>query len=306
MRIRQDWRQADIFRRVPKDLTEATTTGAIISILCVLVMASLFFGEVITYISPRVQSDMVVAPYSDNDGNIRVNLDISFPMLACSHLTLDFIDILHRNVPNSMGGIKKQRIGADLKPISRETEEPKEGCRITGTLPVTKVPGNFHISSHTHGRAVPHSTAPINTQHIIHHLSFGSTDVRTLWQTAAFHPLDGTSQRDAVPQVYTYYLDVVPTTYEGVFSSTETYQFTANMNKFPSPTGNANYPSVCAFNYQISAISVRYSSGRVSFTHFLTYVCAIIGGVFTVAGLLSRFINSSTAQIQKRFMGKGD
>jgi len=43
-------------------------------------------------------------------------------------------------------------------------------------------------------------------------------------------------------------------------------------------------------NYELSPLRVRISEKRRSLGHFLTNCCAIIGGIFTVAGLVDSVI----------------
>jgi hypothetical protein len=309
MRAGRNWQKADFFRRIPKDLTEATTVGAIISIVCVIVMALLFAGEVISYVFPRTQSDMVIMPDLDSGSTIKVSLDMTFHKMPCAILTLDILDVLHNHAFNSMENIVKTRLDNQGRPVTdgRSTEElvsSDEGCNLRGFIQVAKVPGNFHISSHGRQQLIgDRFPGGINLEHTIHHMSFGSTDVKKLFKQAQLHPLDGKAQRSNIPMLYQYYLDIVPTIYEGTFSTSVTYQFTGTSSALMVPPAQMG---AVVFQYQLSPITVRYSSARVSFTHFLTYGCAIIGGVYTVAGLLSRFVHSSAAQIQRRVLGKAD
>ncbi|KAL7699656.1 Endoplasmic reticulum vesicle transporter [Lotmaria passim] len=309
MRSVHSWQKADFFRRIPKDLTEATTIGAVISIACVVVMVLLFTGEVISYVSPRVQSDLIIKPDLDSSSNIKVSLDITFHKMPCAILTLDILDVLHNHVFNSMEHITKTRLDERGNPITdgrlpEEFVNRNEGCNLHGYTEVAKVPGNFHISAHGRQQLVVQNfPGGINVEHTINHMSFGSTDVKKLSKRAQLHPLDGTHQRSETPTVYQYYLDIVPTIYEGTFSTSNTYQFTGTSS---ATTIGPNQMAAVVFQYQLSPITVRYSLARVSFTHFLTYVCAIVGGVFTVAGLLSRFVHTSVAQIQRRVLGKAD
>ncbi|KAK7196114.1 Endoplasmic reticulum vesicle transporter [Novymonas esmeraldas] len=309
MRSAGNWRRADFFRRIPKDLTESTTVGAIISIACVVVMVLLFAGEVISFVSPRIQSDMVIMPDLDDASTIKVSLDMSFPSVPCAVLTLDILDVLHNHMFNSMEHITRTRLDAAGQPINDgrsldEVVSVAEGCRLTGYIHVAKVPGNFHVSGHGRQDVVAkYFPNGINVEHVIHHLSFGSTDVKKLAKQAQLHPLDGKEHRNSVPMVYQYFLDIVPTIYEGSFSTSHTYQFTGTSSSSLVPPLQM---AALVFQYQLSPITVRYSSARVSFTHFLTYVCAIIGGVYTVAGLLSRFVQTSAAHLQRRVLGKAD
>jgi hypothetical protein len=57
--------------------------------------------------------------------------------------------------------------------------------------------------------------------------------------------------------------------------------------------------------YELSPIMVKFTESRNSFAHFLTGVCAIIGGVFTVAGIFDSFIYHSMRSLGKKIeLGK--
>lgn len=59
------------------------------------------------------------------------------------------------------------------------------------------------------------------------------------------------------------------------------------------------------FMYDLSPMMVQLTEHRRSFTHFLTGVCAIVGGVFTVAGMLDGMIYHSARALQKKIdLGK--
>ncbi len=48
-----------------------------------------------------------------------------------------------------------------------------------------------------------------------------------------------------------------------------------------------------------------YTETKKAFAHFLTDVCSIVGGVFTVAGLIDSFIWTAEKQLKKKMdMGK--
>ena len=54
------------------------------------------------------------------------------------------------------------------------------------------------------------------------------------------------------------------------------------------------------FSYELSPVMVKYSRKEKSLGHFLTGLCAIIGGVFTVAGILDKLIYNSSRLIEKK------
>ncbi len=59
--------------------------------------------------------------------------------------------------------------------------------------------------------------------------------------------------------------------------------------------------------YELSPIMVKFTERRKSFAHFLTGVCAIVGGVFTVAGIIDSFIYQGMRSLKKKMeLGKAN
>ena len=92
-----DIKRMDIYRKVPKDLTQPTTTGAIISICCVVFMLFMLGTELVWFISPDVRSELVVVN-SDPTERIPVKINISIPRMKCEFLGID-IQVWHFNCP---------------------------------------------------------------------------------------------------------------------------------------------------------------------------------------------------------------
>ena len=54
-----------------------------------------------------------------------------------------------------------------------------------------------------------------------------------------------------------------------------------------------------------ACLQVRYNEERTSFLHFVTSVCAIVGGVFTVSGIIDAFIYHGQQVVRKKIdLGK--
>ena len=99
---------------------------------------------------------------------------------------------------------------------------------------------------------------------------------------------------------------VVPTMFMDTANGTiNTNQFsvTENFRESQASAGRA-LPGVFFF-YDLSPIKVKISQTRSSFMHFLTSVCAIVGGVFTVSGILDAFVYQGERLIRKKMeLGK--
>ena len=68
---------------------------------------------------------------------------------------------------------------------------------------------------------------------------------------------------------------------------------------------NPTTPTGVFFMYDLSPMMVQLTEHKRSFTHFLTGVCAIVGGVFTVAGMVDGMLYHSTRALKKKIdLGK--
>lgn len=58
------------------------------------------------------------------------------------------------------------------------------------------------------------------------------------------------------------------------------------------------------FSYDLSPIQIVVTQRSKAFYHFITTTCAIIGGVFTVAGILDGLLHASLRITKKVELGK--
>ena len=78
----------DIFKKMPKDLTEPTCCGALVSILCTVILFALTIYEVQVQLDPT-SSSSIIFDDSHRDDLIDVNIEIHFPKVPCGILSLD-------------------------------------------------------------------------------------------------------------------------------------------------------------------------------------------------------------------------
>ncbi len=191
--------------------------------------------------------------------------------------------------------------------------ERGDGCNMYGNLEVNKVAGNFHFApgkSFQHAHMHIHDLAQysghkFNMSHRINSLSFGEPF------PGIVNPLDGVAkatkeEENAETGMFMYYVKVVPTRYEYLYGSTvETNQFSVTEHFRPiGGREGQGLPGVFFF-YELSPIMVRFTETRQSFFHFLTQLCAILGGVFTVSGMVDIVVYASVRKIAaKQTQGK--
>lgn len=337
-RVFSKLRNLDAYPKINEDFYNRTLSGGIITLVASVIMLVLFVNELGLYIHSYTETQLVVD--TSRGGKLHIHFDITFPAVPCSLLSLDARDIsgeehfdirhdIFKKRIDSHGAVIEVRqdgIGAPKieKPLQRhggrlehnetycgscfgaETaddeccnsceevreayrkrgwgmtnpdlidqckregfvqkikDEEGEGCNIHGSLEVNKVAGNFHFAA---GKSFHQST-------------FQLFELISL-------------------QSDTY--NVVPTIFKGVRGRTiDSNQFSVTEHFKGSDLGLFQSITGVYFFYDLSPIKVTFTEEHVSFFHFLTNVCAIIGGVFTVAGILDACIYHSQKAIKKK------
>ncbi|KAL5493242.1 hypothetical protein EMCRGX_G014389 [Ephydatia muelleri] len=188
-------------------------------------------------------------------------------------------------------------------------EQMNEGCKVYGFLEVSKVAGNMHFapgksfqqhSMHVHDLQ-PFGMKMFNMSHHIHRLSFGEE------YPGIVNPLDGylqvaEEQSDSGGMMYQYFIKVVPTIYKSLSGNAlKSNQFSVTKHKkaVRAMPGESGLPGVF-FMYDLSPMMVQLTEHKKSLAHFLTGVCAIVGGVFTVAGMVDGMLYHSTRALKKK------
>ncbi|KAF9576232.1 Endoplasmic reticulum-Golgi intermediate compartment protein 3 [Mortierella alpina] len=195
-------------------------------------------------------------------------------------------------------------------------EQANQGCRMHGQLTVNKVAGNFHIApgrSFQRGNMHVHDIQQylehgLDFSHHIKHLSFGEKVPNV------HNPLDDQEVNGAEGlYMFQYYVKVVGTKYQYL------NKYPVNTNQYSVTQFNRNLHSKDAmgqvlqpnglpgvfFNFDISPMLVIQKEERKSFTSFLTGVCAIVGGIFTVASIIDGAIWRAERTLKRKMeLGK--
>eukprot|EP00163_Fabomonas_tropica_P018622 TRINITY_DN33008_c0_g1_i1.p1 TRINITY_DN33008_c0_g1~~TRINITY_DN33008_c0_g1_i1.p1 ORF type:complete len:349 (-),score=97.88 TRINITY_DN33008_c0_g1_i1:77-1099(-) len=188
--------------------------------------------------------------------------------------------------------------------LEKLQEQNGEGCEMYGYFEVQKVAGNFHFAP---GRSFQHSqwhvhdykpgSKTYNISHTIARLSFGREFPNMK------NPLDAVQKVNNEVGMYQYFVKIVPTTYSGSSGVIDTNQYSVTEHFRRAGHGSRTLPGVF-FIYDLSPIMVKFTETRKSFLHFLTELCAIIGGVFTVAGIIDSLIYNTHKHFKNQ-IGKG-
>lgn len=362
MGVKQAIKRLDAFPRAEEHLLQKTQSGAIVSIIGLVIMATLFLHELRYYLSTYTVHQMSVD--LKRGETLPIHINMTFPSLPCDVLSVDAIDMSGKHEVDLDTNIWKLRMSSDghiigteylsdlvekghahdhdhgnhnnqhghkdhheehkdqhddhkdehgdhkdhhddskskshLQTFDQETENMVkkvkqamangEGCRVYGVLDVQRVAGNFHISVHGLNifvaQMIFEGSNHVNVSHMIHDLSFGPK------YPGIHNPLDGTVRMlRGASGTFKYYIKIVPTEYRYISKEVlPTNQF--SVTEYFSPMGEFGraWPAVY-FLYDLSPITVTIREERRSFLHFVTRLCAVLGGTFALTGMLDRWM----------------
>mmetsp|Transcript_14043 Transcript_14043/g.19946 ORF Transcript_14043/g.19946 Transcript_14043/m.19946 type:complete len:514 (-) Transcript_14043:117-1658(-) len=193
-------------------------------------------------------------------------------------------------------------------PFFNTTRHP--GCQLSGHIMVDSAPGKFLIQAQSFGKNfAAHMT---NVSHIVHHFSFG--DIEALesvqnggWRgiTSKFiqslHPLDeNVYVTRGLHQAYHHHMRVVTTDFGDSHLIRWTGDQVRRVYRILSNTQLSTYRTSIVpqakFEYNLSPIAMSYLEVSRNWYDYSTGLLAIIGGCFTVIGMLE----SSVALFSKR------
>ena len=284
-------------------------------------MALLFLNELINFLTNKTSSRMYVDVNRGAD-KLKLNLDIDIDNIPCDLLAILTSDALGERSSDIKGEIIKSRLdkkGRKLDNIKYEVSEPNydkikteilhnEGCNLKGHFFVDAVPGSFLITSGFYGgtvqRLASEGLLKINAQHKINEISFGETSQRYLvWSNfgkqiskLSYSLNDVKKKYQQFTNVYQYYLKIVPTKYLSYKDEINDYQYTYNSY---AERGIQEMPSM-HFRYDLSPITVEYKLYKETFLNFIINIFAILGGVFTVTGIIDAIIHKSVAILLRK------
>ncbi|XP_056171402.1 uncharacterized protein LOC115663582 [Syzygium oleosum] len=339
MGVRQALKSLDAFPRAEEHLLQKTQSGALVSVIGLTIMATLFLHELRYYITTYTVHQMSVD--LKRGETLPIHINMTFPSLPCDVVSVDAIDMSGKHEVDLDTNIWKLRLNKygqiigteylsdlvekghehhehedhkhdDGKDHHKESSEKthghgfdetaekmikkvkqalanEEGCRVYGVLDVQRVAGNFHISVHGLNifvaQMIFEGAMHVNVSHIIHDLSFGPK------YPGLHNPLDGNVRiLHKASGTFKYYIKIVPTEYRYISKEVlPTNQFSVTEYFSPMNEYDRTWPAVY-FLYDLSPITVTIREERRSFLHFITRLCAVLGGTFALTGMLDRWM----------------
>jgi len=206
-------------------------------------------------------------------------------------------DAIEKNENGDKASTKK-RTYAEWK----ESDHP--GCQLSGHLLLDRVPGNFHILARSkHHDLAPHLT---NVSHQVNTLTIGSPyTARQIYEfkglpekvSSKLAPMNGNVYTThKMHESYHHYLKVVSTAVPDMKLS-RAYQIIASSQL---AAYRSDIVPAAKFDYDLSPISVSYRTSSRQWYEYVTSLFAIIGGVFTMVGLIESTIHATVTKAKRR------
>lgn len=169
----------------------------------------------------------------------------------------------------------------------------KDGCRLSGTVDVARVPGTVHFQAQK-SQSKDINPAYTNVSHTVHHFSFGEQPGGLKAALPAqykqhVNPLDGrTFAVDKFHKAPSHFIKVVHTRFEqsGLRSYQQTHQSSVR-------TLQRSMTPQAKFSYDLAPVEVVVGKGNRRWYDYITQIFAITGGAFTVMSMSAGFLKVS-------------
>lgn len=328
--------QADAFPKVEEVYVSTSPVGGIVTLLCWLGVLALLYSEVNYYYNPVLTYKYTVDKEASQ--KLHINIDMTVAM-ECHHIGADVLDIWGQSfgdtkllaeeaVPFELAENQKMflkmqggagdgdrthvslgdMIGDNIRKLVPRDDQgrdvARDGCRLSGSIPVDKVQGNFHILP---GRSVSiagmgHVHLQLgaienkNFSHRIDGLTFGPR------VQGMMYALDGEMKiAPTKDYLYQYYLQIVPTQYSTDEADVLTYQYTVQERmRAIDPSSGSHGNSGIVIKYNFSPISAIVEQKVKALGPFLTRLGGIVGGIFATSGLLNLLLTEGIEWMKNR------
>eukprot|EP01042_Synura_sphagnicola_P000180 gene180-181_t len=182
------------------------------------------------------------------------------------------------------------------------------GCQLYGQLSLSQASGSFYIAPHKslHKESIKLAGGlfdlleliaftfdQFNISHAVNSLTFGDQF------PGISSPLDGQVRRlQDTHGMYQYYVKIVPTKYSylsGRVVESNQYSVTEHLRHL-SPGSGKGLPGVY-FYYEISPLQATFQERRKGLLPFVTSLCAILGGTYSIMGVVEILLNKMTSYL---------
>ncbi|CAL6346607.1 unnamed protein product [Bathycoccus prasinos] len=159
----------DFYRKIPRDMTQGTYLGTILSILATSLIVFLLIAETRAYLKTTFETKVVVDRSVDGE-LLRINFNVSFPALSCEFASVDVGDALGLTRYNLTKTVFKRPIDGNFRPTGplawAEKTPGKDGDAHVNEEELTEaqIVVEKHKEALATGRVTHSSAEPLTTE----------------------------------------------------------------------------------------------------------------------------------------------
>ena len=304
----------DFFQKISMDnVTQPTLIGSFLSIFAIILMIYLLLRDVIDFYTTKTKRDAVVIQDKNQYEKIPLHLELRLPNVPCNLVSLDQEDTLRNHRLDISDTIKKYKIkngkSNELFKYNKQNNykdlinalNSNEGCFIKGYVDISKVPGNIHLSFHNYASEWNSLTMTnrnladkVSLNHRFNDFFFGKIGKRFISRyqkkTKGFFRKDlpnflGLKNKNN----FDYFIKIIPYQFvdENRGTSEYSYEYSISYKESDFVEERDDMP-IILIRYEFTPITMRVTIQKRDYLHFLTHICAIIGGIFVIFSIINK------------------
>ena len=305
----------DFFQKISMDnVTQPTLIGSFLSIFAIILMIYLLLRDIIDFYTTKTKKDAIVLQDKNQYEKIPLHLQLELPNLPCNLVSLDQEDTLRNHRLDISDTIKKykiknKKISNDLFKNDKHNNynnlinaiNSNEGCFINGYVDISKVPGNIHLSFHNYASEWNSLTMTkrdlankINLNHKFNDFYFGKIGKRYISRfqkkTKGFFRSDLPNFLDLkTVNNFDYFIKIIPYQFvdENRGVTKYSYEYSISYKESDYVEERDDMP-IILIRYEFTPITMRVTIQKRDYLHFLTHICAIIGGIFVIFSIINK------------------
>ncbi len=308
----------DLFQKITVETSsKSTILGAIISLIALSLMGFIFIKQIHEYFfKPLITKNSIIFQDVDGTSSVAANLGIVFNQLPCSIISVDQEDLIGHHRLNIKDTLYKTSIDSQKNPNNHnfdahvtkdllESLNKKEGCIVSGHVPISKVKGDIHISFHAYRDIYSYIlnnrlSKEVRMAHSFSLLNFGDgislKKVLSQFQMeeleSNFNRSDNLPNNEAYGPEYDfdYFIKIIPQIFENKYTSETLVAYQYSLTYKAKVRKDPMSMPIVIINYDYSPVAVKYTMERRYFLHLLTDICALIGGIFVIFSILNNVL----------------
>ncbi|RHY05754.1 hypothetical protein DYB25_008806 [Aphanomyces astaci] len=309
---RQILKKVDVYPKLHREFKVQTEAGATVSLVAMVIMAILFLSELRDFLTVSKHEHMVVD--TSTTEKLQITFDISYPALTCREAHMNAMDVAGDLQVNMHHTVFKTRLAADGTPIGEAmTHVPNAHPETLEPLPADYC-GSCYGNTHPSGLTCCNTCDQVKEAFMTSDKTLDDAEsTEQCLRERGKEEVDSKNGEGCRLHGSMFVNRVAGNFHVGlgrtfhregrlVHQFLPGQQFTYNSSHiiheyvvpYPGMKGPLDNVAKTAdrvfFIFELSAFVVQVDATSVPFTHFLMRVCAIVGGMVSIAGFVDSLI----------------